>query len=111
MFTGALYSGETAKPELLEKPKGELGERVGKFRRRLKIAEIKGGPDEGMDRVGQGIVVMGWVRTLRAQSSITFMEVSVVHYVCSEAMCQMKIGTASLQQRISAKPNVSIRIL
>ncbi|KAK4748538.1 hypothetical protein SAY87_015124 [Trapa incisa] len=76
IITGALYSGETVKQEILENPKGELGERVGKFRRRLKVAEIKGGHDEGMDRVGQSIVVMGWVRTLRAQSSITFMEVN-----------------------------------
>jgi asparaginyl-tRNA synthetase len=44
----------------------------------LKIADIKGGPDEGLDRVGKTIVVMGWVRTLRVQSSVTFIEVIMV---------------------------------
>ncbi|PKI39801.1 hypothetical protein CRG98_039846, partial [Punica granatum] len=76
VITGALYSGERTKRELVEKPRGELGERVGEFRRRLKIAEIKGKPDEGLGRVGQSIAVMGWVRTLRVQSSVTFMEVN-----------------------------------
>uniref|UniRef100_A0A6N2MK87 Aminoacyl-transfer RNA synthetases class-II family profile domain-containing protein n=1 Tax=Salix viminalis TaxID=40686 RepID=A0A6N2MK87_SALVM len=33
-------------------------------------------PDEGLDRVGKTIVVMGWVRTLRVQSSVTFIEVN-----------------------------------
>ncbi|XP_021643487.2 asparagine--tRNA ligase, chloroplastic/mitochondrial isoform X2 [Hevea brasiliensis] len=53
-----------------------MGDRVGLFRKKLKIADIKGGPDEGLNRVGQTLVVMGWVRTLRVQSSVTFMEVS-----------------------------------
>lgn len=55
-----------------------MGDRVGPFRKKLKIVDIKGGPDEGLDRVGQTLVVMGWVRTLRAQSSVTFMEVMVI---------------------------------
>ncbi|CAI0418129.1 unnamed protein product [Linum tenue] len=59
-----------------EQPAGGLGNRVGKFRKKLKIADVKGGPNEGLDRVGQNVVVMGWVRTLRLQSSVTFMEVN-----------------------------------
>lgn len=49
---------------------------VGKFKRRLRIADIKGGPDQGLDRVGQTFSVRGWVRTCRAQKSVTFIEVN-----------------------------------
>ncbi|KAJ6866072.1 asparagine--tRNA ligase [Populus alba x Populus x berolinensis] len=72
VISGALQSSESAKVE----KKGEIGNRVGEFRRKLKIADIKGGPDEGLDRVGKTIIVMGWVRTLRVQSSVTFIEVN-----------------------------------
>lgn len=78
MISGALRSGEKTKPESVEDLRGEMGDRVGPFRKKLKIVDIKGGPDEGLDRVGQTLVVMGWVRTLRAQSSVTFMEVMVI---------------------------------
>jgi asparaginyl-tRNA synthetase len=74
VISGALQSSESAKVE----KKGEIGNRVGEFRRKLKIADIKGGPDEGLDRVGKTIIVMGWVRTLRVQSSVTFIEVIMV---------------------------------
>lgn len=53
-----------------------MGSKVGEFRKKLKIVDVKGGPNEGLDRVGQMIVVAGWVRTLRAQSSVTFIEVN-----------------------------------
>lgn len=53
-----------------------MGSKVGKFRKKLKIVDVKGGPDQGLDRVGQMLVVTGWVRTLRAQSSVTFIEVN-----------------------------------
>ncbi|GKV38042.1 hypothetical protein SLEP1_g45993 [Rubroshorea leprosula] len=72
----ALHSGETTKMEALEKKGSEMASKVGEFRKKLKIADIKGGPDEGLNRVGQTLVVAGWVRTLRAQSSITFIEVN-----------------------------------
>lgn len=68
----ALHSSERTKPE---KWSGEMGNKVGEFRKKLKIADIKGGPDEGLDLVGQTLVVMGWVRTIRVQSSVTFIEV------------------------------------
>lgn len=49
---------------------------VGEFRKKLKIAEVKAGPNQGLEKLGQSLVVQGWVRTLRAQSSVTFIEVN-----------------------------------
>ncbi|XVF10838.1 hypothetical protein REPUB_Repub07fG0217800 [Reevesia pubescens] len=69
VISAALQSGERAKAEFQEN-------KVGEFRKKLKIADIKGGPNEGLDRVGQTLVVMGWVRTLRVQSNVTFLEVN-----------------------------------
>ncbi|XP_058218583.1 asparagine--tRNA ligase, chloroplastic/mitochondrial isoform X1 [Rhododendron vialii] len=71
---GALSSGEAV--EKIGKQGVGIGERVGEFRRRLKVVDVKGGPDEGLDRLGQTLVVQGWVRTLRVQSSVTFIEVN-----------------------------------
>ncbi|GLT49172.1 hypothetical protein SLA2020_227500 [Shorea laevis] len=76
LIARAVHSGEETKMEALEKKGNEMGNRVGEFRKKLKIADIKGGPDDGLSRVGQTLVVMGWVRTLRAQSSVTFIEVN-----------------------------------
>ncbi|CBI37350.3 unnamed protein product, partial [Vitis vinifera] len=75
-ISGALSSGEA-----IEKPKpeffsAETGEKVGEFRKRLRVVDIKGGPDEGLDRLGQTLAVKGWVRTLRVQSSVIFIEVN-----------------------------------
>ncbi|GLU05571.1 hypothetical protein SLE2022_226680 [Rubroshorea leprosula] len=76
LIARAVHSGEETKMEALEKKGNEMGNRVGEFRKKLKIADIKGGLDDGLSRVGQTLVVMGWVRTLRAQSSVTFIEVN-----------------------------------
>ncbi|XP_051146836.1 asparagine--tRNA ligase, chloroplastic/mitochondrial [Andrographis paniculata] len=54
----------------------ETGAKIREFRKKLKIADIKGGPDQGLDRLGENLVVQGWVRTLRVQSSVTFIEVN-----------------------------------
>lgn len=63
---------------LLEKASSETGtNKVREFRKRLSISDVKGGSEEGLDRLGQKIVVKGWVRTLRVQSSITFFEVII----------------------------------
>ncbi|CAI0503982.1 unnamed protein product, partial [Linum tenue] len=71
------HSGDrVAAADAVEQPAGGLGNRVGEFRKKLKIADVKGGANEGLDRVGQNVVLMGWVRTLRLQSSVTFMEVN-----------------------------------
>ncbi|XP_030469380.2 asparagine--tRNA ligase, chloroplastic/mitochondrial isoform X1 [Syzygium oleosum] len=78
-IAAALRSGEAVearKPEPADPPRGEFGGRVGEFRKRLRISEIKGGADEGLGLVGRTLTVMGWVRTLRAQSSVTFIEVN-----------------------------------
>lgn len=74
VIASALSPGEAT-----EKQKTEVleTEKVGKFRKRFRIVDIKGGPDEGLDRVGQNFVVKGWVRTLRVQSSVTFIEVFI----------------------------------
>ena len=77
VISAALQSGERTKTEFQEKKVGEMGNIVGEFRKKLKITDIKGGPDEGLDRVGQTLVVTGWVRTLRVQSSVTFLEVKI----------------------------------
>ncbi|KAG9158505.1 hypothetical protein Leryth_016152 [Lithospermum erythrorhizon] len=50
--------------------------KVGEFRKKFKIADVKAGSDEGLELLGRSLVVQGWVRTLRAQSSVTFIEVN-----------------------------------
>jgi asparaginyl-tRNA synthetase len=55
---------------------GAAGEAVGEFRKRLRVADVKGGEDEGAAWVGKELAVRGWVRTCRAQRTITFVEVS-----------------------------------
>lgn len=65
----------------VEKQNGEVmgsDNKVGKFRKRLRIVDIKGGVDEGLDKLGENCVVKGWIRTLRVQSSVTFIEVFVL---------------------------------
>ncbi|KAK1261951.1 hypothetical protein QJS04_geneDACA021641 [Acorus gramineus] len=71
---GAVTTGETL--GVTGTGSAEAGERVREFRKRLKIAEVKGGPSEGVDRLGERLVVRGWVRTCRVQSSVTFIEVN-----------------------------------
>lgn len=53
-------------------PSGETN-KVAEFRKKLKVADVKG-DDVGM--LGHTIVLKGWVRTLRLQSSVSFLEVS-----------------------------------
>ncbi|XP_021768477.1 asparagine--tRNA ligase, chloroplastic/mitochondrial-like isoform X2 [Chenopodium quinoa] len=65
-------AGEGIKPPEIV----DSGSKVGLFRKRLKIADIKGGPDQGLDRLGHTLLVRGWVRTIRMQSSVTFIEVN-----------------------------------
>uniref|UniRef100_A0A7N0U083 asparagine--tRNA ligase n=1 Tax=Kalanchoe fedtschenkoi TaxID=63787 RepID=A0A7N0U083_KALFE len=77
--TAALSSGEavgTAKSESIGTPGSGRGGKVKEFRKRLSISEIKGGDDGGLGRLGQTLEVMGWVRTVRFQSSVTFIEVN-----------------------------------
>ncbi|KAK9274675.1 hypothetical protein L1049_021926 [Liquidambar formosana] len=67
---------EKARTEPAETQSVGEGEKVREFRKRLRINDIKGGPDEGLDRLGQTLVVKGWVRTTRVQSTVTFIEVN-----------------------------------
>lgn len=69
VISSAITSGEATKTETLEK-------KVGEFRKKIKIVDIKGGPDEGLNLLGETVVVRGWVRTLRVQRSVTFIEVT-----------------------------------
>jgi hypothetical protein len=55
----------------------QFGDTVKEFKKRLRIEEVKGGPDEGLAWVGKGLIVRGWVRTCRVQSSVTFIEVGI----------------------------------
>ncbi|CAL5082986.1 unnamed protein product [Urochloa decumbens] len=55
---------------------GPVGEAVGEFRKRLRVADVKGGEDEGAAWVGKELAVRGWVRTCRAQRTVTFVEVN-----------------------------------
>lgn len=54
---------------------------VPEFKKRLRIAEIKGGEDGGLGRVGQTMTVRGWVRTCRLQKTFTFIEVILRYLV------------------------------
>lgn len=76
-----VVSATVSPGEVVEKSKTEsIEERVGEFRKRLRIVDIKGGESEGVDRLGQTLTVRGWVRTLRIQSSVTFIEVIDIIY-------------------------------
>ncbi|CAH2078794.1 unnamed protein product [Thlaspi arvense] len=70
----SLGSGEGKKVE--SNYENRFGSKVGEFKRKLKIAEVKGGEDEGLGRVGQSLTIKGWVRTVRSQSSVTFVEIN-----------------------------------
>jgi hypothetical protein len=56
-------------------PPLRAGEAVREFRKRLRVADVKGGEDEGAAWVGKELAVHGWVRTCRAQWTVTFIEV------------------------------------
>ncbi|KAH0689856.1 hypothetical protein KY289_017214 [Solanum tuberosum] len=79
VVSAAISSGEAverSKFENIETKEGVKTEQVREFRKRLRVADIKGGPEEGLDRLGETLVVRGWVRTVRAQSSVTFIDIN-----------------------------------
>ena len=61
-------------------PAAAAGEAVGEFRKRLRVADVKGGEDEGAAWVGKELAVRGWVRTCRAQRTVTFVEVAQLQF-------------------------------
>ncbi|GFP94840.1 asparagine--tRNA ligase chloroplastic/mitochondrial [Phtheirospermum japonicum] len=73
VVSAAVSSGEATKPQPVDMEKGA---EIREFRKKLKIVDIKSGADQGLSRLGETHVVRGWVRTLRAQSSVTFIEVN-----------------------------------
>ncbi|GER32780.1 asparagine--tRNA ligase [Striga asiatica] len=73
VVSAATSSGEATKPQAVELGNGA---KIREFRKKFKIVDIKSGADEGLNRLGETLVVRGWVRTLRAQSSVTFIEVN-----------------------------------
>ncbi|KAL0312917.1 UNVERIFIED_CONTAM: Asparagine--tRNA ligase, chloroplastic/mitochondrial [Sesamum radiatum] len=50
VVSAAVSSGEATKPEPVELEKGA---RIREFRKKFKIADIKGGPDQGLNRLGR----------------------------------------------------------
>lgn len=48
--------------------------KVSKFRKKLKIADVKA--DDDLTLLGQTLVLTGWVRTLRPQATVTFLEIN-----------------------------------
>ncbi|KAF3660612.1 Asparagine--tRNA ligase [Capsicum annuum] len=72
VVTAAISSGEAVEKHKFD----DIEKKVREFRRRLRVADIKGGTEEGLDRVGETLVVRGWVRTVRAQSSVTFIDIN-----------------------------------
>lgn len=57
---------------------------IANFKKRLRIADIKAGDDGGLGRVGETMVVRGWVRTCRLQKTFTFIEVRTLCFCCSK---------------------------
>ncbi|CAI7731804.1 unnamed protein product [Closterium sp. NIES-53] len=49
---------------------------VKEYKKRLRIADIKNGPDEGMEQVGRHVELRGWVRTVRSQKAFSFIELN-----------------------------------
>ncbi|XP_004508904.1 asparagine--tRNA ligase, chloroplastic/mitochondrial [Cicer arietinum] len=51
----------------------DTANKVSQFRKKLKVADVKG---DQLDVIGHTLVITGWVRTLRLQSSVTFLEIN-----------------------------------
>jgi asparaginyl-tRNA synthetase len=50
--------------------------KVPQFRKKLKVSDVK---NDQFDSLGNTLVLQGWVRTLRLQSSVSFLEVNSIH--------------------------------
>ncbi|XP_021775728.1 asparagine--tRNA ligase, chloroplastic/mitochondrial-like [Chenopodium quinoa] len=86
----------------------DSGSKVGLFRKRLKIADIKGGPDQGLDRLGHTLLVRGWVRTIRMQSSVTFIEVNDGSCL-SNMQCVVSSDAEGYDQVL--RPNLTVTLI
>ncbi|EPS73970.1 hypothetical protein M569_00785, partial [Genlisea aurea] len=65
-----------AVPARAETSEVKYGAEVRQFRKKLRIVDAKGGPDQGLNRLGETLSVSGWVRTFRVQSTVTFIEIN-----------------------------------
>ena len=74
-FCAAAQASADAPAAAVAAATGPVGDAVGEFRKRLRVADVKGGEDEGAALVGKELAVRGWVRTCRAQRTVTFVEV------------------------------------
>jgi len=79
-FCAAAQASADAPAAAVAAATGPVGDAVGEFRKRLRVADVKGGEDEGAALVGKELAVRGWVRTCRAQRTVTFVEVRVRHF-------------------------------
>ncbi|KAL5196791.1 hypothetical protein ABZP36_000303 [Zizania latifolia] len=85
------------------------GETVGEFRRRTRVVDVKGGEDEGAAWVGRQLAVRGWVRTCRAQRTVTFVEVNDGSCV-SSMQCVLSPDTEGYDQIDSITTGASVLV-
>ncbi|RZR71199.1 hypothetical protein BHM03_00004152 [Ensete ventricosum] len=78
----------------------EAGEKVREFRKRLRIADVKGGPDEGMDRLGEVLVVeSGFITT----GTSVLIEGTVVSSQGSKQKVELKVARLILVSELMSK--------
>ncbi|KAL6566681.1 hypothetical protein OROMI_015085 [Orobanche minor] len=73
IVSATISPGEYTNPQPVDLKKGP---KIREFRKKFKIVDVKCGEDQGLNLLGEILVVRGWVRTLRVQSSVTFIEVN-----------------------------------
>ncbi|PAN13951.1 hypothetical protein PAHAL_2G374500 [Panicum hallii] len=88
---------------------GPAGEAVGEFRKRMRVADVKGGEDEGAAWVGKELAVRGWVRTCRAQRTVTFVEVNDGSCL-SNMQCVLTSDTEGYDQIDSVTTGASVLV-
>ncbi|WVZ65951.1 hypothetical protein U9M48_015231 [Paspalum notatum var. saurae] len=88
---------------------GAAGEAVGEFRKRLRVSDVKGGEDEGVAWVGKELAVRGWVRTCRAQRTVTFVEVNDGSCL-SNMQCVLTPETEGYEQIDSVTTGASVLV-
>ncbi|KAJ1290931.1 hypothetical protein BS78_02G280200 [Paspalum vaginatum] len=88
---------------------GAAGEAVGEFRKRLRVSDVKGGEDEGVAWVGKELAVRGWVRTCRAQRTVTFVEINDGSCL-SNMQCVLTPETEGYEQIDSVTTGASVLV-
>ncbi|CAL0312317.1 unnamed protein product [Lupinus luteus] len=75
--------------------------KVGDFRKKLKVVDIKSGPSQGLDFLGNILFLNGWVHTLRIQSSVTFIQINDGSCL-SDMQCVIHSETEGYDQGVKA---------